>query len=55
MFDDLPLSQLGFAKAQTPRCDISPLRWLRHEGRESWLMLGVALRNAALESSEGYF
>jgi hypothetical protein len=34
---------------QTLRCDISPLRWLRREGGESWRMLGVARRCAALE------
>jgi len=53
MFVDPPLSQLGFAKTQTPRCDISPLRRLRREGGEGWWMLRVALRNAALEPEMG--
>jgi hypothetical protein len=48
MFDDPPLSQLESA-SPTSRCDISPLRWLRHEGGESFRMLDVAPRCAALE------
>jgi hypothetical protein len=42
------LSQLGFA-TQTPRYDIFPLQRLRREGEESWQMLIVAPRHAALE------